>query len=83
MRTVQTSEVKAHLAEILRTVERGETVAITRRGQTVAHMVPATKNRKSQYKEAVERFRQRRSKWKPSTMTVEDILLARHEGRSL
>ena len=41
MREVQATEAKTRLAELLRVVERGETVAITRYGKTVAHLVPA------------------------------------------
>ena len=41
MRTVQATEAKARLAELLRTVEHGESVAITRHGETIAHVIPA------------------------------------------
>jgi prevent-host-death family protein len=35
------AEAKAHLSEILRKVEAGQSVTITRRGQAVATIVPA------------------------------------------
>ena len=38
MRTVQATEAKARLAEL---VEHGESVAITRHGETIAHVIPA------------------------------------------
>ena len=41
MQTIQATEAKARLAELLRTVEHGETVAITRHGRTIAHVIPA------------------------------------------
>ena len=41
MREIQATEAKTRLAELLRVVEHGETVAITRHGKPVAHLVPA------------------------------------------
>ena len=41
MKEVQATDAKAHLAELLSLVERGETIAITRYGQRIAHLVPA------------------------------------------
>ena len=41
MREVQATEAKTRLAELLRAVENGEAIAITRHGKTVAHLVPA------------------------------------------
>ena len=41
MREIQATEAKTRLAELLRAVEHGETVAITRHGKAVAHLVPA------------------------------------------
>lgn len=43
MRKVQATEAKTHLAQLLSAVERGETIAITRHGKPVAHLVPAKK----------------------------------------
>ena len=83
MRTVQATEAKAHLSELLRNVERGETVAITRHGQTIAHVVPAQSGADADRKEMVARFRRRRDGWQPVSMSVEDILLARHDGHRL
>ena len=80
MRQVQATEAKAHLAELLRTVERGETIAITRHGKTVAHLVPAEDQERAQRKEAVARFRERRRRWRRIDMSTAEILAARHEG---
>ncbi len=80
MREIQATEAKSKLAELLRTVERGESIAITRHGQTVAHLVPAQDNEVARRRAAVERFRERRRKWRKIDMSTEEILAARHEG---
>ena len=41
MREVNATEAKARLAELLRSVEFGEAVAITRHGKALAHLIPA------------------------------------------
>ena len=80
MRTVQATEAKARLAELLRTVERGGTVTITRHGRTIAHVVPAPSDGRAGRGRAVARFRRRRAEWTPVSMSVDEILRARHEG---
>lgn len=83
MHEVTATEAKAHLAELLRRVERGETVAITRHGETVAHMVPAAAGDPAGRERAVDRFRRRRGAWKPAGMSTGEILDARHRGHRL
>ncbi len=52
------AEAKAHLSEILKKVEAGQKVTITRRGQPIATVVPAlARARKSIDWEAIEAFR--------------------------
>ena len=80
MQTIQATEAKARMAELLRTVEHGETVAITRHGRTIAHMVPAPSEERTGRRRAVARFRRHRAEWTPVSMSVEEILRARHEG---
>ena len=80
MLQVQTTEAKAKFAQILRTVERGETVVITRHGKKIAHIVPAEDAERAKRREALERLREMRKKWGPTGMTREEILAARHEG---
>jgi len=80
MKKIQTTEAKARLADLLRMVERGETVAITRHGKTIAHLVPAHVQESDSRKLAVERFRQRRAGWRRVAMTTAEILAARDEG---
>ena len=82
MRTIQATEAKARLAELLRTVEHGETVAITRHGETIAHVIPARAEH-TDHKQVVARFRRRRNEWQPVAMSIDDILLARHYGHRL
>jgi len=81
MRDVSTTEAKAHLAELLRAVEYGQTVAITRHGQAIAHLVPARRQDREARKLAVESFRKRRRQWRRVRMTSGEIVAAIHEGR--
>ena len=83
MREIQATEAKARLAELLRVVERGETVSITRHGKPVAHLVPAPAQDRANRARAVERFRQRRAAWEPVDFSTAEILAARHEGHRL
>ena len=80
MLEVQATQAKAQLPELLRTVERGETIAITRHGKTIAHLVPAEEHERARRKEAVDRFLQQRAKWRRIDMSVQEILDSRHEG---
>ena len=80
MRSVQATEAKAHLAQLLSAVERGESIAITRHGKPIAHLVPAVGQDRDSRRAAVERFRAERSTWKGAGMSIEEILAARHDG---
>ena len=78
MREIQASEAKTHLPSLLDEVERGETLVITRRGKPIARIIPEAEIRREQVARALadlEAFR----KTMPS-MSVEEILAARHEG---
>ena len=81
MREVAATDAKAHLAELLRAVEYGETVAITRHGKTVAHLSPPGDDGGNARREAVERFRSWRKQRRPAGMTTEEILELIREGR--
>lgn len=86
VRTVQASEAKTHFLRILDDVERGETIVVTRRGKTVARIVPGdsfTEEEQAQRREKarvamrqIEELRKR-----VGTMSLEEILSARDEGR--
>ena len=80
MREVQATEAEARLAELLRVVEYGETVAITRHGRAIAHLAPAPDRECACQREAVTRFRDRRRRWRRIEMATDEILAARHEG---
>ena len=81
MREVRATEAKAHLAELLRAVEHGETVAITRHGKAIAHLTPAQDQDRDSRGLAVERFRNHRRQWRRIDMTTEEIVASIHEGR--
>ena len=81
VRVVAATEAKARIAELLRAVELGETVAITRRGKTVAHLSPPDDHRRSAEQLAAERFRAWRASRRPVGMTTEELLDLIREGR--
>lgn len=83
MQEVTATQAKARLAELLRRVERGETVAITRHGEIVARMVPAATDDPAGRRQAVDLFRRRRGSWKPAGMSTDEILDARHRDHRL
>ena len=83
MREVQATEAKARLSELLRTVEAGEAVAITRHGRVVAHLVPPVSQVREIRKRSVDNFRRQRAKLNRIEMTTEEILAARHEGHRI
>ncbi len=80
MHEVQSTEAKARLAELLRMVEGGERIAITRHGRPVAHLVPVHDEARAGRREAIDRFMEARSRWELTGMSREEILVARHEG---
>lgn len=80
MRSIQATEAKARLAELLRAVERGEGFTITRHGKTIAHLLPAAAADQDARREAIARFRIRRKSWERASFGKKDILDARHEG---
>ncbi len=80
MREIEASEPGARFPELLRAIERGEIVAINRRGEAVAHLVPAHTHDQSAREAAVDSFLERRAGWEATGMSSEEILAARHEG---
>jgi prevent-host-death family protein len=80
MKEIQASEAKAHLAELLRAVERGESFSITRHGKAIAHLVPAGMAEEQARREAVDRFLAKRATWPKVEISQEEILAWRHEG---
>ncbi len=76
---VGTYEAKTRLPELLKRVEAGETVVITRRGKPVARIVAAERDRRAEIAGAIERIKALRSRF--ANVTLEDMLSARDEGR--
>ncbi|MDE0349812.1 MAG: type II toxin-antitoxin system prevent-host-death family antitoxin [Gammaproteobacteria bacterium] len=81
VRQVAATEAKARLAELLREVEYGGTVAITRHGRTVAHLTPPRDQERETRQAAVARFRAWRERRRPVGMTTDEILDLIREGR--
>jgi prevent-host-death family protein len=79
MKQVQASAAKAHLAELLDEVERGETIVITRHGKPIARLVPDEDKRDEQARRAMAEVREMR-KTAPR-VNAEEILAWRDEGR--
>ena len=79
MKQVQASVAKAHLAELLDQVERGETVVITRHGKPIARLVPEQAQRKQDIEKAIAGIKELRKQAGPAT--IEEILAWRDEGR--
>ena len=91
MLQVQDKEAETRLSELLRTVENGETVAITRNGKEVAHLVPPVEDQnveqppfdeqtRAERRTAIQRFLDKKATWEPTGITREEILAWRHEG---
>lgn len=81
MKEVQATEAKAHLAELLSMVERGESIAITRYGQRIAHLIPADTQDQALRKDMIRKFQAKRTAWSSlSDLSDQEILGLRHEG---
>ena len=79
LRYVHAAEADDNLLELLRRVENGETIVITRHGRKVAHLAPPDEEREREIrKEGWERFRERRSKLPKVNISTEEILELRH-----
>ncbi len=84
MREVGAFEAKTHLSALLDAVAGGEEVVITRRGRPVARLVPVRESEAAQRarrREALEAIRALGARLRPNTLTVEEILAFRDEGR--
>jgi prevent-host-death family protein len=79
MTTVSAYEAKTHLPRLIRAAERGETVIITRHGKPVAQLGPVQDQRRQEVAEVIARMKRARAR--RATVTVEEILSARDEGR--
>jgi prevent-host-death family protein len=75
--TVGASEARTRLANLIRAVERGDTVIITRHGKPVAQLVP-TKDERARVAEAMESIRRLRRQL--PKVSVDEIIASIHEG---
>jgi len=71
-------EAKTHLPRLLRAVEQGESVTITRHGKPVARLVPFEEQRQAEVAELIERIKILRRRL--PRVPLDEILAARHEG---
>ena len=77
---VDATDTDGFMAELLTLAEYGETVVITREGETVAMLVPIRVKGRAERMEASERFWRWRAEREPTGLTQEEILALRHEG---
>ena len=79
MQTLGAYEAKTRLPELLRAVERGESITITRRGVPVARLVGIDESVREDTGTIIARMKRARA-GRPS-VSAEEILSARDEGR--
>jgi prevent-host-death family protein len=75
--TVGASEARTRLANLIRAVEHGDTVIITRHGKPVAQLVPI-KDERARVAEAMESIRRLRRQL--PKVSVDEIIASIHEG---
>ena len=80
IRKIQTTEAKRRWSEFPRKVESCDSIAITRYGKTIAHLIPGVTQDRIQRKKAVEEFRRSRAEGEKIKATLEEMLQWRHEG---
>lgn len=79
MKQVQATEAKAKLAGLLRLVEAGEKVMITRHGKAIAQIVPAESQGQTDRAAIIESFKAMRRQWPKTGVSVEEAMRWRHE----
>lgn len=79
MREVGSDEAKTHLPELLKAVEQGETIVITRRGAPIARIVPVEQSSPDDIGAILARMRRARAG--RARVSRDEILAARDEGR--
>lgn len=67
MHSMSLAHAKAHLSELLNTVESGEEVMITRHGRPVARLVPVSPLKQSMPLQRLAALRQQVSAWENSS----------------
>ena len=79
MQTVGSYEAKTRLPELLRSVERGESITITRRGVPIVRLVGIDHGVREDADTIISRMKRTRA-GRPS-VPAEEILSARDQGR--
>ncbi len=72
--TVGAYEAKTHLPELLRRVAKGERITITKHGQPVAELVPASDARRRQVAEAITRIETLREGRRLGATTIRELI---------
>ena len=80
MTTVSAYEAKTHLPRLIRAVEQGETVIITRHGRPVAKLAPVGDQRRENVAEVMKRMEALRRRL--PKVSIDEILAWRHEGHT-
>ena len=80
MRAIQSSEAKVYLPQLLDDVEHGATPVITRRGRSIAGIVPEMDMQQDEIDKAIASIRALRLR--TGKITVSELLSARDEGRN-
>ena len=78
MSTVSAYEAKTHLPRLIKAVEGGETIVITRHGKPVARLVPIEARDRGDVGDVIERMKRARAR-RPR-VPLEELLAYRHEG---
>jgi len=71
-------EAKTHLSELLRRVEKGERITITKHGHPVAELVPASDERRQRVSEAIAGLKEFSKGRKLDGVTIRELI---DEGR--
>ena len=79
MEFIGSYEAKTRLPELLRSVERGQSFTITRRGVPIARIVGVEESFKVETGRVVERMKEARGRRR--SVPVGELLAARDEGR--
>ena len=73
-------EAKTHFSQIIEKVENGADFIITRRGKPVAKIIPFEQKPEMTFKEAIDRFRELRKRYRgePGSFNIREAI---EEGR--
>lgn len=83
MKTVGAFEAKTHLGQLLQEVERGERIAITKRGKQIAMLVPAQAEEEQMDIESVfDAMDKIHEQVASRGMTLKEIKLLKDKGRA-